>query len=183
MQPSSTLYSGVSEDDDLLKFCSEECKRFWFPAPDQQSQPLHVASYLDETCQSQETVAPLMTVIIQKENSVEQIYLSVDKTSKELKNLDQPYIVWHIRGLEIQHFAHFYISKDCLPLNSVWTKQYCTHEGEAISKYITTEKLEVQSRIQMQLNQAVKTYGFEDFEAFLMQAKTSKGTTSLHHGK
>ena len=176
MQPSSTLYSGV-HGDHLLKFCSEECKRFWFPTPDHVSP--HVASYLDGTCQSQEKVAPLLTAVVQKEKGVEQIYLSVDKASGDFERLDMPYIVWHIRELEIQHFAHFYITKDCLPLKSVWTKQCCTGEGEIISKYIAANQLEIQSHIQKQLNQAVKEYGFADFETFLKQVDG----VSLYHGR
>lgn len=173
MQPSPTLYSGTREDN-LLKFCSEECKKFWFPTPDQK--PLYIASYLDETCQSQESVAPLMTAIIPKKDGVEQIYFSVGEES------DKPYIIWHIRELEHQYFAHFYISKDCLPLNSVWPKQYCTVECEAMYNYISTNKLEVQSQVQIQLNQAAKEYGFEDFDAFLKQVKNSQGV-SLYHSK
>ena len=64
MQPSPTLYSGVHENGMLLKFCSEECKKFWFPDPDQQ--PHYVACYLDEICQAKETAALLMTVVNQK---------------------------------------------------------------------------------------------------------------------
>lgn len=173
MQPSPTLYSGFLEDNSLLKFCSEKCKKNWFPTPDQKS--LYVASYLDETCQSQDKVALLLTSIIRRESGVEQIYLSVDKT------LGKPYIVWHIRELEHQRFAHFYISKDCSPLNSVWTKQYCTSEIEAISNLMKTKKLQVQSHIQLQVNQAVKQYDFEDFEAFLKQVSTSNGVS--YHGK
>lgn len=180
MQPSSTPYSGVHEDKSLLKFCSEECKGFWFPTPDQRS--LFVASNLDEACQVQETVPLLMTAIVRKDNGVEQIYLSVDDTPEDSKNFGRPYVIWHIREFEHQHFAHFYISKDCLPLNFVWTKQYCTSESEVMYNYIATKNLEVQSRIQVLFNRAVKEYGFEDFDAFLKQIKTSKGV-SLYHGK
>lgn len=123
-----------------------------------------------------------MTLIVRKDNGVEQIYLSVDKTSEDLKNLGKPFIIWHIRELEHQRFAHFYISKDCLPLNFVWTKEYCTSESEVFYNYIATKKMEVQAYIQMQFNQAVKEYGFENFEAFLKQIKTSKGV-SLYDGE
>ena len=147
---------------------------FWFPSQDQKS--LYVASYLDETYQSQQAV---MTFISRKENGVEQVYLSVDKASD---GLDKPYILWHVRELEHQHFAHFYITKDCLPLNSVWTKQYRSYESEIVSNLITTKRLELQSHFQAQFNEAVKEYGFENFEAFLSQVKISKGE-SLELGK
>ena len=90
--------------------------------------------------------------------------------------------MWHIRELKHQHFAHFYISQDCLPLNFVWIKQYSTSESEISDNYIATKKLEIQSHIQVQFNLAVKEYGFENFEAFLKQVKTSKGL-SLYSGR
>ena len=170
MQPSSTLYSGVHQGDILLKFCCEDCKQFWFPtAADLES--LHVASFLDDIYQPKQTLAPILTIIIKKENGVEQIYLSVGAVSEGVEDLNIPYIVWHIRELEHQRFAHFYISKECLPLKPVWIKQYCTSESEAISNIIANERSEVQSHFQICLNQAIKTYDFENLEAFLMQAK------------
>ena len=156
MQPTPTPYSGVNGDNRLLKFCSEGCKGFWFPAADEKSR--HFASYSDEPRQ---TDGLLMTIITRNDNGIEQLYLYV-------KNL-RPYLVWHIRKLECQYFAHFYISEDCLPLNSVWTKQYCTGDGEFIYDHIATKRLEVQVHIQMQLNQAAKDCGFENFEAVCKQ--------------
>ena len=169
MQPSSTLYSGVYQGDILLKFCCDDCKQFWFTTAD--LKPLHVASFLDNIYQPQQTVAPIITIIIKKENGIEQIYLCVSAVSEGMEGLNIPYIIWHIRELEHQRFAHFYISKDCLPLKPVWIKQYCTIESEAISNLIVMKRSEVQCHLQIYLNQAVKTYGFESLEAFLMQAK------------
>jgi len=175
MQPSSTPYSGFHQDtESLLKFCSEECKKFWFPAPDQKS--IVAASYLDETSwHLPEPAAPLLTAIIQKDDGVEQIFLAID-------DLSRLQVIWHIRKLEHQHFAYFYISKDCLPLSFVWPKDYCTNESEIIDNYIRAKKFEVQSHIRLQLNKAVKECGFENFESFLKEIKTSK-QVSLFHGK
>ena len=174
MQPSATLYSGVCEDKSVLKFCSKECKGLWFPTPGQKS--LYVATHIDETSQLHEEIAPTMTIIIRKGNGVEQIYLSVDETS------GRPFIVWHIREVEHQSFTHFYILADCLPLNSVWPKQYSSYQSEFMGNYIATKRLEVQSHIQIQLNQAAIECGLEDFKAFLKQVMTSS-EVSLYQGK
>lgn len=176
MQPSNTLFSGVI-DDTLLKFCSEKCKGLWFPSPDQM--PLHAASYLGETCQSDDTVAPLMTLISQKEGGVEQFYLYVSGVSTGSEKMERPYILWHVRELKHQHFAHFYISKDCLPLDLVWAKQICNSEDEAFFNHITTKQTELQAHLQKQLNEAVKVCGFENYEAFL----GSIDGASLQNGK
>lgn len=172
MQPSITLYSGMLQDN-LLKFCSKECKAFWFPSPNQKT--LHASSYLHKTCESDEdtTEALLMTVIIQKDNSVEHIYLSADK------NMARPFIVWHVKELKCQHFAHFYISENCLPLNSVWAKQVCSSESEIMSSSIAPKRADLQAHFLKQLNEAVKLCGFDSFESFL---KASNGV-SLQDGK
>lgn len=172
MQPSPTLYSGI-HDGNLLKFCSEECKGFWFPAPEQQL--LYVASYLDGTCQSLQKESPLLTFINRRGSGVEQVYLSFGGISEGSVKSDAPYIVWHIRELNHQYFAHFYISKDCLPLKTIWTKQYCTSESEIIYNKIATRRLDLQFSFLEQLNQAVRRCSFENFEAFLMEVEKSKG--------
>lgn len=174
MQPSNTLYSGSGLENSLLKFCSPECKGLWFPFPDQTS--LHAACYLDEAGLSEDTVAPLMTVISRKDGGVEQIYLYVDG------GLQRPYILRHVRELIHQHFTHFYISKDCLPLTSVWIKQICSSESEAIFNHITTKRTELQAHLLKQLNEAVKVCGFESFEAFQMKLRTSSAA-SVQNGK
>ena len=167
MQPSNTLYSGTLQEK-LLKFCSEECKGLWFPSPEQKT--LHVASCLDEISQSEDKAAPLMTLISQKEKRVEQIYLSVGRISAEgVEDVEKPFIVWHMRELEHQYFAHFYISEDCLPLNSVWIKQICTSESEAIFKNLATRRTELQEYFLELFNEAAKLYDFESLRAFLMQ--------------
>lgn len=173
MQPLPTLYSGVCRDR-LLKFCSEECKKFWLPTPNDKS--ICVAYCSNGTCQSQKTETPPITAIFQEENGVEQFYLDIGEESGKL---GRPYIVWHIRELEIQLFAHFYITEDCLPLNSVWTKQCCTGESEFISHYIASNKLEVQSHVQTHLNQAANECNFADLQAFLKQVEG----VSLYYGK
>jgi hypothetical protein len=176
MQPSPTPYSGVHGDNTLLKFCSEGCKEFWLPTADSKPQ-LHVASCVDEPCQFQEMTGLLMTAMFRKDKGVEQFYLGVESSTE-----CRPYLIWHIRELECQYFAHFYISEDCLPLNSVWTKQYGTGDGEFIYNHIATKRLEVKSHIRMQLNQAVKECGFEDFGSFCEQMKNSKGI-SFYNGE
>ena len=180
MQPSPTLYSGVHENGMLLKFCSEECKKFWFPDPDQQ--PHYVACYLDEICQAKETAALLMTVVNQKKSGVEQVYLSIGTSSEGSKDIERLFIVWHIREVNYQHFAHFYITEDCLPLKSVWIKHYCTSESEIATKLIAEKKMELKSYFQRLFNEAVKKYNFEDLEAFVMKVENSKGV-SFHHGR
>ena len=169
MKPSSTLYSGVYQNEILLKFCSDACKLYWFPNADIKP-PLHATSFLDKSHQSQQTIAPMITVINDTINGVEQIYLSAGALSEDEDNLKMPYIVWHIREVQHQHFAHFYISKDCLPLKPVWVKHYCTSESEAISDLIATKRLEIQSQFQMHLTKAVQMCGFENLESF-MQAE------------
>ena len=167
MQPSNTLYSGTLQEK-LLKFCSEECKGLWFPSPDQKS--LHVSSCLDETCQSEDKAAPLMTLINRRENRVDQIYLSVNRIAAGgTENVEKPYIVWHVRELEHQYFAHFYISEDCLPLNAVWIKQICTGESETMFENISTKGEELQKYLLELFSEAVKLYDLESFKAFLMQ--------------
>ena len=165
MQPSCTLYSGVHQDDILLKFCSEACQLFWFPAVDHS--PLHAASVL-ESHQPQKS-APTITVIFKHKDRVEQIYLSTGEVSDD-NNLNMPYIVWHIRELKLQYFTHFYISKDCLPLKPVWIKHFCTRESEAITDLIANDRSEIQSHIQLYLNQAVQMCGVGDLKSFLSQA-------------
>ena len=185
MQPSSTLYSGVLKEK-LLKFCSEECKALWFPS-DKKS--LHVASYFDGTCPSDDKVGPLMTIISrgkneEKENeekSVEQIFLFIG-VPESLQNVERPYVVWHIREVEHQRFAHFYISDDSLPLNSVWVRQICTSESEIVSNLIATKRKKLQGHLLEYFSEAAKEYGFENFKAFLEQIKTSSGV-SIQYGK
>lgn len=181
MQPSSTLYSGIYKEGNLVKFCSKECKQLWFSSPDQES-IYYVASLLDESCQPYQASIPLMTVIVRKETGVEQIFLSIRKVSEGLKESDIPFIIWHVRELEHQHFAHFYIAEDCLLLEAVWSKQYCTSETEVVSNIIATKRLELQSQFQVHFNQAVGRCGFDDFEAFLAHIKKSK-QISLQTGK
>ena len=176
MKPSYTLYSGVYQDAILLKFCSDVCKLFWFPNADVKP-PFHVASLLDKSYQPQQTVAPTITVINKTKNGVEQIYLSAGAFSEDGDNLKKPYILWHIREVEHQHFAHFYISNECLPLKPIWVKHYCTSESEAISDLIATKRSEIQSQFQMHLNEAVRMCGFKNLESFFIE------TSSYHPGK
>ena len=162
MQLSNTLYSGTVKDN-LFKFCSQECKALWIPSEAGEGlDSMHVASCLDGTCQSEEEDAPLMTTINQNENGVEQIYLCADG-DKRL------YIIWHMRELEQQRFANFYISKDCLPLCSVWVKQICMGESEFVSHLITSKKEEIQVQLLQHFNKSAKACHVENFEAFLMQ--------------
>ncbi len=170
MQPSITLYSGELG----LKFCSEECKELWFPSADQKF--LHVASYLDEACQLEDTATPALTIISRKENAVAQIFLFM---SESLENVKRPYIVWHVRESECQFFAHFYISRDCLPLNSVWVKQISSGESKTISNLIANQRKELQASLLKEFNEAVKICGFENFEAFLIKLNG----TSIQNGK
>ena len=100
-----------------------------------------------------------MTIISQKENGVEKIYLCADGAKR-------PYIIWHMRELEQQRFANFYISKDCLPLCSVWVKQICTGESEFVSHF---KKEEIQVQLLQHFNKAAKACHVENFEAFVMQ--------------
>ena len=187
MQPSSTLYSGVLKEK-LLKFCSEECKALWFPSSDKKS--LHVASYLDGTCQSDDKVGPLMTIISREKNEekeneekgVEQILLFIG-VSESLQNVERPYVVWHIREVEHQRFAHFYISDDSLPLNSVWVRQICTSESEIVSNLIATKRKKLQRHLLEYFSEAAKECGSENFKAFLEQIKTSSGVSLQSNGK
>ena len=176
MQPASTPYSGVHIDNVLLKFCSEECKGLWFHAPDHK--PFHVASHFDEASQSLQPA--LMTIVVGKEESVEQIYLSVGKGSEGLKEM--PYIVWHIRGLRKQNFAHFYVSEDFYPLYEVWSRHFCTAEIEEIHSLVTAKRSELQSSFQMYLNQAVKNYGHDSIHSFIVKCMEVSGS-DFQYGK
>lgn len=181
MQPALTLYSGVHADHTLLKFCSEECKNLWFHKDGQG--PFHVVSYLDEVSLSKKNFAPLMTIIIAKEKSVEQIYLCVSKISED--SLEAPFIVWHVRELKNQFFAHFYISKDCLPLKAVWTRHICGTEIETISDVVAKTRVQLQSTFQVHFNQAIKKYSFSNFESFVIKGieVRSLNEVSLLQGK
>jgi len=117
--------------------------------------------------QSEDAAAPLMTIISQRENGVEQTYLFTDGMSEDSHgSMERPYIVWHVRELDNQHVIHFYITRDFFPLNSVWVKQICTTEGEAMSNYVATKRKELQTRLQVQFNEAIVLCGFDNFEAF-----------------
>ena len=122
--------------------------------------------------QSNNAVDPLMTIICQRENGgVEQLYLFTDGVSKE----EKPFIIWHVRDLEKQHFAHFYISKDCFLLNSVWAKQISTSESEFMSNFIVTKRMELQAHFLKQFDKAAVLCGFDNFETFVR--------ASLQNGK
>ena len=169
MQPSSTMYSGIL-DNSRLKFCSEKCKEFWFPPTNQKS--FYAVPYLDDYCESGNTLAPLMTFISRNESGVEQIYLFVDDASEGLKKL---FIVWQVRESKSQHFAHFYITKDCFPLKSVWVKQICSGKSRATSYLTTTKARELQTHFMELFNEAVKHNGFDNFEEFLINTLPSFG--------
>ena len=180
MQPSSTFYSGVNEENKFIKFCSQECKDLWFYSPDQK--PFHMASYMEDTSLSKKPLAlaaPLMTIISGSKNCVEQVYLSVGRDSK---NVNVPYIVWHIRRLKNQFFAQFYTSKDCLPLNNIWVKHFCTAESEQISYKVASERRLLQSHLQMLFGLAAKKQNFGTLASF-MDHIWSKHEVSAHYSK
>ena len=180
MQPSSTFYSSINDDDKLVKFCSEKCKELWFYAPDQK--PFHMASYIDDVSLSKKPLvlaAPLVTIISGSKNCLEQVYLSVGKVSEDVT---APFVVWHIRKSTSQFFAHFYISKDCLPLENVWIKHICTAESQQIFDKISNERKSLQSHLQMLFGLAAKQQNFETLESF-MDHVWSKHEVSVDHSK
>lgn len=131
--------------------------------------PFYIASYEDDLSLHKPSnaipvVTPLMCIITGSKNCVEQIYLSVGKISD---SVNVPLIVWHIRKLNTQFFAHFYISKECLPLSNVWIKYFCMAESEQISDMITNKQESVQSILQKRFNAAAKKLNFETVEAFM----------------
>ena len=166
----------------MIKFCSKECKQFWTSPESSDQECIRVECLFDEACQPQKENLPLITTIIKRENGLEQIYLSSCKVSTGSEEQYIPFIVWHIRELERQSFAHFYISRDCLPCESVWRKLYCTSDTESISNIITSTKEDLQSHFQLHCNRAVKACGFDNVEDFLMRLKNSK-QTSLQTGE
>lgn len=173
MQPSPTMFSGVLEDSTVLKFCSEECKGLWFHSTDQK--PFYVASYLDESSMCQQPVAPLMTIVVAGVKSVEQFYLSVKEVSEAQRECSNvPFIIWHIRCLESQYFAHFYISKECFPLEDVWMKHFCTASSEMVSSMIEAGRTHFQPTIQKHFDQATKIHSSCTFDFFIKEAQLTK---------
>ena len=176
MQPSLTMFSGVPENNTLLKFCSEKCKGLWFHSGDQK--PFYVASYLDESSMLEHPVAPLMSIIVAGVKSVEQFYLSAKEVpgiSKEHSEIQ--FIVWHIRALDSQYFAHFYISKECLPLGDVWMKHFCTADSEMVSNMMEAVREQFQPTLQKYFDIAIKRYNFGTLQSFIkeaLQARSNK---------
>ena len=123
-------------------------------------------------------VAPLMSIIVAGVKSVEQFYLS----AKEVPGIGEehseiPFIVWHIRALDSQFFAHFYISKECLPLGDVWIKHFCTADSEMVSNIVEAGRVQFQSTLQNYFDQAVKRYSFGTLQFFIkeaLQARSNK---------
>lgn len=185
MQPSLTLFSGMLENNTLLKFCSEQCKGLWFHSGDQK--PFYVASYLDESSILKHPVAPLMSIIVAGIKSVEQFYLSAEKLPEiSEESSETPFIVWHVRGLDSQYFAHFYISKECLPLGDVWMKHFCTADSELVSNMVAAGRVQFQSTLQKHFDQATKRYSFGTFQSFVkatLQARADKVPGPLLCGK
>ena len=178
MQPSLTLYSGVVENNILIKFCCEQCKGLWFHAEDQK--PFYVASHLDEVSMSKHPDAPLMTIIVAREMCVEQIFVDESnafETQKE--NSGMPFIAWHIRGLKNQYFAHFYVSKDCLPLKSVWMKHFCTADSELVNNIIAHGNVTLQPTLQECFDNLMKTFSCDNFESLLAKVVQMKYSRKL----
>ena len=170
MQPAMTLYSGILENNTLLKFCCEQCKGLWFHAADQK--PFYVASLFDETSMLKHPDASLMTIVAAGEKCVEQLFLDFVETQKEISEM--PFIVWHIRGLESQYFAHFYVSKDCLPLKSVWMKHICTTDSELVYNIIAHGRVTLQPTLQAYFDNVMKRCNCDGFESLLVKLKPSR---------
>ena len=172
-----TLYSGVLENNTLLKFCCEQCKGLWFHTADQK--PFYVASHFDEASMLKHPNAPLMTFVATNEKCVEQLFLDENNSIETQKDISgMPFIVWHIRGLENQYFAHFYVSKDYLPLNSVWMKHICTADSELVYNIIAHGRVELRPTLQKYFDNVMKRYNicdsFESLLTKLIQVKSSR---------
>lgn len=168
MQPSPTMYSGVCGDNTLLKFCSEQCKGLWFHSADQK--PTYAVSYMEEDSIMKLPIAPLMTILVAQDQCVDQFFLSIkDISNTHNVSSAAPFIVWHLRGLKSQYFAHFYVSKECLPIKDVWKRQICSADSEIVSNVVTSGRIQLQSNIQRHLSEAVKKYGFDSLESFVKE--------------
>ena len=96
-----------------------------------------------------------MTVLVSKQNYVEQIYFSSEAVPNGTKQNPSPYVIWHKREVRRQFFSHFYISSDFLSLERVWPVQYSTAEIEIASNMIATDPAVFQNFLQTYLTKAL----------------------------
>ena len=148
MQPGPNLYSALLEETPL-KFCSNECKALWIHESGQ-TEPFHIAH-----CSSETSDLDAVTVLVSKQNCVEQIYFSSEAVPNGNKQNPSPYVIWHKREVRHQFFSHFYISSDFLPLERVWPVQYSTAEIEIASNIIATDPAVFQNLLQTYLTKAL----------------------------